>query len=191
MPLSTALGGNGRRVSWVPAHCGPESVGRKQLDDGSFLSAGDLAGNDAVDDLAKQAARRDRAPECQLRAVRQAGRRLRELAVWIGRVTVVANSFPDPAGGQGRVRDAQAETRWTTAGAARPSKRKAAHLDAPPEAAGSSIWDTPRLAALRQRVLCRIAAAAAIAPVEDLVGEDLAGEGRAPVEDSPCAGAPA
>ena len=66
MPLSTALGGNGRRVSWVPAHCGPESVGRKQLDDGSFLSAGDLAGNDTVDDLAKQAARRDRAPKCQL-----------------------------------------------------------------------------------------------------------------------------
>ena len=168
-PLSTALAGDGRRVSWVPAHCGPESVGRKQLDDGSFLSAGDLAGNNAVDDLAKQAARQDRAPACQLRAVRLAGCRLRELAVWIGRVTVVANSFPDPAGGQRRVRDAQAETRWTAAGAARPLKRKAAHLDAPP--ADSGIWVTPRMAALRQRVLSRIAAAAVI-------------------EDAPRAGAP-
>ncbi len=72
-------------------------VGRKRLDDGSYISADDVCGSDAVDAFALQ----DRAPSCQVHAVRRAGRRLRELAVWIGRVTAIANLFPDPARGQG------------------------------------------------------------------------------------------
>ena len=135
-PLIAVLEGDARRVTWMPAHCGVAGVGRKRLDDGSCLTADDVHGNEVVDAYAKQAARRDCAPWHQVQAVRRDGRRLRALATWIGRLTAAANSFPDPAGGHGRIRDAEARA-CHSAGHERPAKRQAAHLDAPPpEGAG-------------------------------------------------------
>ncbi len=118
-----------------------------------------MQGNEAVYAFAKQAARQNRAPWCQVQAVRHAGRRLCELAIWIGRMTAMANSFPDPAGGDGRVRETEARACRST-GREWPAKRKAAHLDAPSLEVGG-MWATPHMAAVRQRVLARLAAAAA------------------------------
>ncbi|CAK0875640.1 unnamed protein product, partial [Prorocentrum cordatum] len=52
----------------------------KKMSNGRLAQASDVAGNDLVDDLAKQAARRDAVPQAQVQLVRAAAARLRDAA---------------------------------------------------------------------------------------------------------------
>ena len=89
----------------MPAHCGSNIEG-KSLSNGQELTEADVRGNDYVDTLAKQIARRDRAPRDQVARVSSAGQRLQSIAMWIGQATALANHFPDP-----RVQDPGARAR--------------------------------------------------------------------------------
>ena len=68
----------------------------KKLGNGALLTALDLAGNDLVDRLAKEAARADRLPRARCEEVRRLGEVLTAVATWIGQATELANQFPDP-----------------------------------------------------------------------------------------------
>ena len=130
-----------------------EFFGHRELSDGSKLTTADVQSNDFVDTLAKQIARRDRVPNSQLAMVRRAGKRLKDIAMWIGRATAYANSFPDPAGSQRRLRDAQGNRRSRGAAA----RQAAVQLRGNPNTPPSSIWLHPRMVAVRQRILDKIA----------------------------------
>eukprot|EP00969_Alexandrium_andersonii_P137096 6064488-Alexandrium_andersonii.AAC.1 len=59
----------------MPAHSTTGSVGRKLKGDGLAVQVHDAAGNDLIDGLAKQAARRDVLPRGRVREVREAAAR--------------------------------------------------------------------------------------------------------------------
>jgi len=99
------------------------------MSNGKPVQAHDVTGNDLVDELAKQIARRDALPRAQVQMVRDAAARLREAALWIGRATAYANRCPldtlapvDPGAKRQYVRDSEAERPRRTRGC----KRKAA-----------------------------------------------------------------
>ena len=121
--------------------------GAQKLGDGTLLTAADVRGNDLVDGLAKQIARRDAAPRHQLAMVRRADKRIKGIAQWIGRATAYASNFPDPAGGQKKLRDTESARRRPRAAV----KRKVSQLEKP-QTLPDSIWSCPRMAALRQRI---------------------------------------
>ena len=111
-----------------------------------------IAANAAADTLARQAAERGRSPEAQRAMVRLQGQRVTSLAKRLGRANAFANSYPIPGEGARRIRDATGPLR--AAARLQGCKRKA-----PPAGAaavlGSSYRASPRMAALRQRVLAR------------------------------------
>ena len=94
-PLAATLEEDSRRVIWMPAHCG-SNIESKTLSNGEALKHSDVKGNAYVDSLAKQIAKRDRAPRQQVAKVSSASARLEGIAMWIGQITACANHFPDP-----------------------------------------------------------------------------------------------
>ena len=143
-PIAVALEDDVSRVTWMPAHCSLRDTEHKQLGDGSPLTAAHVRGNDLVDTLAKQIARRDQVPRSQVHMVQLADKRIKAIAMWIGRATAYANNFPAPDGMQKRMRDAE--------GARAQRRRGIEKKAAQPQARPASIWDHPRMMALRQRV---------------------------------------
>ena len=120
----------------MPAHNTATSYVGKKLSNGQPVQAHDVVGNDNVDGLAKQVARRDAMPRAQVQSVRDAAERLRDAAIWIGRATAYANHCPldalvavDPAAPRQYLRDSEAQR------PRRPQacKRKAAPAGAVPE----------------------------------------------------------
>jgi hypothetical protein len=93
-PLCAALADDPGRVVWMPAHCGKEAIGVRQLSNGQLLRRADLTGNDLVDSLAKRAAMRWALPRGQVKFVRTVATRLRQAAMWIGQATAFANHCP-------------------------------------------------------------------------------------------------
>eukprot|EP00973_Karenia_brevis_P049407 6855064-Karenia_brevis.AAC.1 len=71
-PVAAALDGEAKRVVWMPAHCTESNIEHKKCSDGAPLTAADVRGNDLVDALAKQVAKRDQVPKSQLAMVRHA-----------------------------------------------------------------------------------------------------------------------
>ena len=140
-PLSAALQPDPDRVIWMPAHCTDTGYVGKSLGNGQPLQAHDVAGNDYVDALAKQAARRDAVPRAQVRMVRAAAERLRDAALWIGRATAFANHCPldsmvpvAPGAKRQYLRDSEAERPRRP----RARKRKAAEVAVPPRGPSES-----------------------------------------------------
>ena len=114
-PVANALEGDKARVVWMPAHSSLSNITHKRLSNGMPLRAGDVVGNDLVDQLAKRVARRSAMPKHQLSFVRSQATRLMEAAMWIGRATVFANHCPlesltsvDPLAAKQFVRDSEA-----------------------------------------------------------------------------------
>ena len=99
----------------MPAHNTATSFIGKRLSNGQPVEPHDVTGNDLVDELAKQIARRDALPRSQVRMLREQAARLRQAAIWIGRATAYANHCPldalvavDPDGKRRYVRDSDA-----------------------------------------------------------------------------------
>ena len=123
------------------------------------MSLLDLEGNAAVDHLANQIAKRDRAPKEQLREVRRAGERLTAIATWIGQIGAYANEFADPRVVQ--VPGAKAKLVRDSTGMSpkqqfsrRGVKRKAGAMAVATPLLGD-LSQCPRWAALRQRILAK------------------------------------
>ena len=94
-PVAATVGEDPGRVVWMPAHNSISDIGHRKLSDGALLSTADVVGNDLVDRLAKQIARRDSVPKPQLQFVRSQGACLLDAAMWIGRATAFANHCPE------------------------------------------------------------------------------------------------
>jgi len=76
---------------WMPAHCTRADVGRARIGDGSLLTRIDFVANGKADELAKRAVEAHRVPVAVRQALKAAASRVRGLAMWLGRVTVLAN----------------------------------------------------------------------------------------------------
>ncbi len=142
----------------MPAHCTVAHDGIKVLSDGQPLTQLHRRGNDAVDELAKAAARQDAPPSWQLRAVARATDRLTAIATWIGQSAALANHFPLPEQlskeGCSHIRDAEGTKRR----ASRPRSASAAAVSPalpllPP--GPRALLECPRWVALRERVRCK------------------------------------
>eukprot|EP00973_Karenia_brevis_P063802 8869078-Karenia_brevis.AAC.1 len=64
----------------MPAHCTESNIAHKKCSDVTPLIAADVRGNDLVDALAKQIAKRDQVPKPQLAIIRHASDKIRSIA---------------------------------------------------------------------------------------------------------------
>ncbi len=162
-PVSAALEGDTEKLAWMPAHCSPHHVGVKALSDGSRLSRVDLRANALVDMWAKQAAASQCLSVAERRRITDAGVQLTAVAKWIGLCGVTANHFPLGAAGGGTkveyARDADTVPRRKltkhASTPATPAKRK--RQPSPTPSVLGDLSACPRWAALRARVLSRVA----------------------------------
>ena len=157
----------------MPAHCTAQQVENKVLGDGSPMTQLDRRMNDEADRLAKSTAREDRVPREQRQRVRERWARVTAIATWIGQVTVLANSFPEPGADPGTrqrsIRDSEGRRADVTGCAKRGKKRRPApHCDATLHAADSlsHVASTAADATLQRirRVRRRVAVVSAITP---------------------------
>ena len=105
--VGEAFEGRTDDVAWMPAHVGDKSVGHRTLSNGQSLTPVDVAANDYVDGKAKAEARAIQPPRSQLWAIVLRSIRLNEAALWLGRITALANRFPidGPDGKKRYIRD--------------------------------------------------------------------------------------
>ncbi len=102
-PLIASLDADGDRVRWMPAHQSAQvslkaelARQKRTLSDGSTLTIGHVRANALVDKHAKLAAGQFKPPACDFELIRRESSRLRDVAVWIGLATEVANHWPAP-----------------------------------------------------------------------------------------------
>ena len=79
----------------MPAHSNLDEVGRLRLGNGELLSDVDHRANSLADVAAKAAVEEHRVPLDIRRRVKKEAQRVRAAAMWLGRVTHLANSQPD------------------------------------------------------------------------------------------------
>ena len=110
-PLHAAMDSPARRVHWMPAHCGFDEAGTRQISDGTPLTTSQIVANREVDKHAKAAAEIDRLPKELVARVRKEWMLVVAVARWIGVVTVRAQRHDveeDPSGrGKKRIRDSE------------------------------------------------------------------------------------
>ncbi len=137
---------------WMPSHCGVDEVGRVRIGDGTMLSEIDRISNDLADTHAKEAVEEHRVPEEIRQRVRDEARRVREIAMWLGRVTCLAGGDKDG----GRRRDSEASRRRAGHRRDRGRVRKDARGQQ------AALRPGPRLLAclepMRRRIAARVAA---------------------------------
>jgi hypothetical protein len=162
-PIAATMDADPHRVVWMPAHCTESHVGKRQLSNGEYLTAADLKGNALVDALAKEAARENRLPSEQRNQVRSLTELVDAVARWIGQVTKLANSLPDPtwdgSGKQKLLRDS--EGMRAMPGSQRRQSCKPVCSESMRQQPGTQLSDLsshPRWAALRQRIAAKEAA---------------------------------
>ena len=160
------IGESPEDVVWLPAHCGPASVGVKELSNGQKLTSIDVRCNADVDRWAKQAAASARVDERVCQQVSADFVRLKAIARWLGQVTVLASNVVKPDTEATRkvlLRDSQAAKRMNKP-LTRGTKRSLAQIATASESSrgGESIdhplAHCPRWQALRRRVLLKASA---------------------------------
>ena len=85
-------------ILWMPAHTGPDRLGIAKLSDGSLMTRTDQMANDLADELAKAAARQYRVPEVIRSRIAADQILARQLAMWVGQATAMANACPTTDG---------------------------------------------------------------------------------------------
>ncbi len=148
----------------MPARCAASAIGTRKLSDGSTMSDLDLRANGFVDGLAKQAARAAAFPSHVRKRVEDNSVHLMAM---LGQVTCFANNFrrPDASDGDGQsLRDSEASRKHVKAGVKRKASSQLVPV-APSVQEGSRgasqplhVFQTPRLLAVRERVLARLKA---------------------------------
>ncbi len=106
--LSTMLDENTDPVHWMPAHTRKSSIGCVHCSDGSIVDDIKWCSNQIVDLLAKDAAEGNRVPPAFRASFLFRESQLRDLVVYLGRLTHAANSFQGP---EGVVRDSDPKGR--------------------------------------------------------------------------------
>ena len=138
--------------AWMPAHCGMDDVGRVRLSHGSRLTEFDRRANELADTSAKEAVKEHRVPVTVRKRVKATAQRVRELAMWLGRATHLANAQP---GAQRRDSDAsrrRTRSRRSDAAVAAPGRQHAARSASVPAARRALL---PCLEPLRARIVAR------------------------------------
>ena len=139
----------------MPAHTAEHDVGVLLKSNGEALTGADRRANDIADSLAKAAALGRRLGQDLLDRLQQEAAEVTEMAVWLAKVTVRANSFPLESGGT--IRDSLAKAGASSS--SRRGRKRAAEpaVESPRESARERLFKLPRLAAVRERVLARAA----------------------------------
>ena len=100
------LEGDADFVQWMPAHMPESSIGSATCSDGVLMSEEMWCANQIVDQLAKDAAESARLPSASRSWLASREEQLKELAIFMGRLTFAANSHLLPDGT--KIRDSQA-----------------------------------------------------------------------------------
>ena len=137
-------------VIWMPAHTAERQINSALKSDGSVLTAVDRDANSRADQFAKAAASGNRVAEAARAFILKRHAAVADMATWIAKVTVEANHFRLPDGSF--VRDSQAVK--ALAKGRRGRKRSAKEVIRSP--ATEVLWKTPRLDAVKNRVLARL-----------------------------------
>ena len=139
-------------VVWMPAHTAQWQVGESRKSDGTSLSDKDRDANDLADKGAKVAATGRRVADAIRGNIFDEAAEVADMARWIARVTVKANSFDI---GDGTViRDSQA-SQGAARSRLRGRKRKAGPVTSIGERQTERLLKAPRLEALRARILAK------------------------------------
>ncbi len=153
IPLSAAIEGQSNRVKWMPAHCSLKQAFAKACSDGSLLTPTDIRANDVVDAGAKAIARAEKPPLNQFKLVKRESTRLVEAAMWLGRVTALANHFPVEADDIKRhIRDSEGMRRKANKTVASQSQ---VPVEQPVAPVPGDMSRCQRWSALRARVLAK------------------------------------
>ena len=145
--------------------CSRDRVAYKKLSDGTPMRQRHRIGNAKVDEMAKQAAEDEKLPFCTLRWIESQSVKLRDISMWIGRITVYANHYCLQNGEPGTkfrpIRDSEglAASRQRKAKAGRKRKNEFGEDSSHRRLGDLSHW--PRWQQLRIRILAREALAAA------------------------------
>ena len=140
----------------MPAHCSERHVGVKATSNGALLSLAHIQGNALVDVCAKREAQRDRLSVQQLGKLRREVANLFEAAVWLGKVTHMANNFRNPhwsgkGCGQPKFwRDAQGQKAKP-----KPKATATATTQEPPTKLPGDLSACKKWSELRERVLAK------------------------------------
>ena len=155
-PLSLILEGDARRVIWMPAHCRVSQAGSKLMSNGLPITVRDINGNKLVDSGAKAIARREKPPKQQIAFVKKEGQLVREAAMWLGKITALANHFPNPAWSEGQDRKSKflRDSQGCRANVKKSENRKRKQPDVEPRVPGD-LSSCPRWAAIRARICAR------------------------------------
>ncbi len=89
-------------VCWIPAHLSRDRINEARCSDGTLVSADMWAANQVADLLAKEAAESARHPLVTLEQLKDRTAQLKELAIFVGRLTYAANNHSLPDGRVGR-----------------------------------------------------------------------------------------
>ena len=136
---------------WVPAHTAAHDVGKKLCSDGKPLTEVDRMANGLADEHAKKAVEAHRLSESARKQVAAEEKRIRELAMWLGKATDLVNNREDdkPA------RDANKRSRETRRAATprttamMPSMHRSHRQIMVPSAIAEAEKRTPRLTSTR------------------------------------------
>ena len=140
----------------MPAHCTVAQAGSKLMSNGLPITVRDIRGNELVDSGAKAIARRERPPKHQIAFVKKEGCVVREAAMWLGKITALANHFPNPAWseGQGRKSKFLRDSQGCRVRKSETRKRKQPNAAQEPRVPGD-LSSCPRWAAIRARIFAR------------------------------------
>ncbi len=148
-----------RMFVWMPAHCGLDEIGRAVLGDGSLLTAVDRVTNELADTYAKQAVELHRVPVAVRKRVTDAAAGVREAAMWLGRVTHLANNQPAAPR-----RDSEASRRSAGMRRRHGAGRRRTRSAPPPRTMACRGPLLACLEPLRERIRARVAAARSGSP---------------------------
>ena len=145
--------GESTPVIWMPAHTAAWQVGSALRSDGVPLTQENRDANEAADKFAKQSARGRRVTEGIRASILESASEVRDMAVWIARVTLEANAFKGPDGAC--LRDSQADRALRRKRL--PRKRPRVQEPQPEVSLTERLLKVPRLAAVKARILARSA----------------------------------
>ena len=83
------------KLLWMPAHKGAAQVGYLQLSNGDYLTEDDVMANGLADKHAKEAVEEHRVTRADVTAMAESTLRAKDRAMWLARVTVLANNSPN------------------------------------------------------------------------------------------------
>ena len=141
-------------VVWMPAHTSEGDIDKAVCSNGQRLTGAWRSANELADQLAKMAAETVRVPSATRIAVAKEFKQAKDIAMFVGRLTVAAGAFANPDGTISRdseeFRGKAADGRRSNAAKPKPVTPKEPEVD---NSMSGLVGRVARLESMRQRIL--------------------------------------